>query len=217
MATIKDTRLSLGAGDKLVADKSVRQGRFGRFQAKLFLRTAGHYDLEIFMKLQFFFVDGNATDFPKAGDEKWTANEKLKFLRQWHSMIPGFWNQSNVGTLSDKKSLNVFFHFEIQEAGFMFDHFEIQVLKVPPTGPITISSVSQRFWGFDVKLDSRDFQQKTSGQLAAVHEFGHMIGLPDEYVQHSAHHSDRTSIMHAGTQVRNRHYSDFVKWADNKK
>ena len=63
-------------------------------------------------------------------------------------------------------------------------------------------------------LDSNDLTPKATGQIAEVHEFGHMIGLPDEYHATSAQYGDSRSAMHAGTVVRNRHYSDFVTWAD---
>jgi hypothetical protein len=214
--SIKDTRLVAGGGDKVCADKSVTMGRNGSFDARLIKRKAGRWDLEIFMKLQFFFYDGEEKDFAKASDAAWTQKEREAFMTGWHKVVRNFWTTQNAGALSDKKTIGICFNFEIQEAGWMWDNFEIDVTKAPP-GKFLQSYVLQAVFDGDVKLDSNDLVPKASGQLAAVHEFGHMFGLPDEYTKSSTHKSDSGSIMHGGTTVRLRHFKDLISWAEKNK
>lgn len=60
-------------------------------------------------------------------------------------------------------------------------------------------------------------------QRGAAHEFGHMVGLRDEYPpsgkevnfthKYNEHHKiDRTSVMNKGELVRDRHYAIFADW-----
>jgi hypothetical protein len=209
---IKDPRVTAFAGDKVCVDKSVKQGRNGSYNAKLIKRKSGSYVLEVFMKIQFFFVGGDERSFAKASDAAWSDAEKTTFIETWHSEICKFWNNNAAGILSDKGALAVAFRFEIQEGGFMWDHFEITVTKIPATDFATSSVLNGT-----VKLDSNDLVPKPGGQLAVVHEFGHMIGLPDEYKSTSPHVADTRSIMHGGTRSRSRHFDHFVAWAEKNK
>lgn len=68
------------------------------------------------------------------------------------------------------------------------------------------------------------------GQIVVTHEFGHMIGLPDEYCNRETRGgrtvwvpagpthwvTDTQSLMHMGTRVRPRHYAPFADWLQRK-
>lgn len=58
----------------------------------------------------------------------------------------------------------------------------------------------------------------TQTQQRIAHEFGHTLGITDEYVGWAAlgfGHSDRSSIMHSGDDVRPRHYQHFADLISN--
>lgn len=99
----------------------------------------------------------------------------------------------------------------------MFDHWEIDVVKIKP-GAFSTSAVVPRLG--NVKLDSEDLTaiEKRPGtrQVAAAHEFGHMLGLADEYHATDRNNTDGSSIMGPGSTVRNRHLVDPRTWAMSK-
>jgi hypothetical protein len=53
-------------------------------------------------------------------------------------------------------------------------------------------------------------------QRGAVHEFGHMLGLDDEYTAGSPFAADRPAIMNAGEQLRPRYDDTLVGWLNRK-
>lgn len=90
------------------------------------------------------------------------------------------------------------------------------MVKLPPD-QTRVSWVNQ-WWG-NVFLDSNDL--KPTGpyhQRPAFHEFGHMLGLIDEYGSAWMNHqdvenlSDNQSVMHSGEKIRPSHYQPFVDW-----
>ena len=54
-------------------------------------------------------------------------------------------------------------------------------------------------------------------QRAAAHEFGHMLGIKDEYngVAGEQYKNDYNSIMNSGESLRNRHFSNIQSWINN--
>ncbi len=211
---IKDPRLAHG----LVArETGFQPGKNGNFDISLFKMKDGHYVIEIFLKLQFFFVDGDksASGWKSKKSYKWTTTEKTSFMKSWHKTIKKYWTKVHAGTLKNGKDVCVDVAFFIQEAGWLWDHFEIDITKIPK-GQFKGSSVGRSTFSADVNLDSQDLTPKASGQLAAIHEFGHMIGLPDEYKSSSAHYSDTNSIMNSGTRLRPRHFAHLISWANKK-
>ena len=216
---IRGSRLAPRSGEKVVARRNnFETGRNGNFDLVLIERASGHFDLEVFMKLQFFFIDGDddKSGWATKSEHEWTANQKAIFLVTWYSTIKYLWSKRKIAKLSNGKFLSVFMSFYIQEAGTLSDHFEIDVVKIPASGVHSGSYVDTSIFSADVVLDSKDFTPKASGQRAAIHEFGHMLGLPDEYKTSSAHYSDKTSIMNTGTVIKPRHFSHLTSWVEKR-
>ncbi|PKH49303.1 hypothetical protein CXF68_00750 [Tenacibaculum sp. Bg11-29] len=93
------------------------------------------------------------------------------------------------------------------------EHWEIYVLKIK-RGEFEQSFVNSYFGR--VQLDSEDLTPSLKSvdiyQRGAVHEFGHMLGLDDEYITSSKHIDDLNSIMNSGEVTRIRHDSSCLKW-----
>lgn len=178
------------------------------FDLSLVKRSTGDYELVVFMKLQFFFEN--------QGNQRWTATEKTQFVNNWEKAIKGAWGGRVLKNLSGGKKVFVGFDFKTQIGGWMFDHWEITVTKIKP-GTFSTSYVTPA-WG-NVTLDSEDLNPVNKGaaspQRGAVHEFGHMLGLADEYKKSSPHSGDTMSVMHSAETIRPRHNSTIMKWLNS--
>ncbi len=95
----------------------------------------------------------------------------------------------------------------------MLDHWEITVEKV---SAFAVSSVNPVMG--NVSLDSLDLTltRKKGGhyQRGAVHEFGHMLGLGDEYHKKNPYHRNYRSLMNSGETLYNRHDIPYMVWLD---
>lgn len=171
------------------------------FDLRLYQNPSGDYEIVVCMKLQFFFENNHP--------HQWDEIEENIFIMEWEQNIHEIWGNKILKTYPDGGKLSLHFEFTIQKGGWMFDHWEITVLKIGK-GDFNMSYVLPIL--NNVKLDSEDLTTRGT-QRAAVHEFGHMIGLRDEY--NSAEHiHDYFSIMHNGEKVRDRHVFHFIDWAD---
>lgn len=165
--------------------------------------------LILFMKIQFIFDDSSSAP--------WTSLEKRIFVRRFESTINRKWgNKRLLKTISKGKNVYIDFRFEsIIEGWSTTEHWEVHVKKIKK-GAFSTSSVNP-FTG-RVNLDSEDFStipKKGGGrQRGIVHEFGHMLGLPDEYKLGTTHAKDFHSIMNGGELIRGRHDSVYIKWLD---
>lgn len=190
---------------KLVAEqKSARIDSLdidNAFDLSLYQLPDGHYELVVFMKLQFFFKHNHPY--------RWERNEEDQFIHEWQNIIHDVWGNKVIHSLPTGHRVTLTFDFYIQKGGWMFDHWEITVTKIAPQ-EFKFSFVEPD-WN-NVNLDSEDLAY-VGRQRGAIHEFGHMIGLPDEY-QNSRHIVDIKSVMHSGEEVRDRHYSLFTDWID---
>ena len=194
IASEKDVTVTIGS--------SSTHDAFDIYLVKL---TDGNYTLIIFMKIQFFFKDGSGG--------KWISLEKSDFVRKWQLRVKDTWGGRTLKILDSGKTINLEFRFEAQIGCFMWDHWEITVTKVNKfTTSYVVPSSNQ------VTLDSRDIQltlkQGGESQYGVTHEFGHMLGLSDEYLSDSPFSKDYKSIMHSGETIFDRHDMPYMQWLD---
>lgn len=171
------------------------------FDLSLYQLPDGHFELAVHMKLQFFFKDNHP--------HRWDGNEEDQFIHEWQNAIHDVWGNRVIHSLPAGNTVMLTFNFHIQKGGWMYDHWEITVTKIAPE-EFKVSFIEPD-WN-NVHLDSEDLTY-VGRQRGAIHEFGHMIGLPDEY--HGGRHIvDLKSIMHSGEEIRGRHYSLFTDWIE---
>lgn len=166
----------------------------------------GDFELLIKMKVQFFFKSGSGGS--------WTAQEKIDFMRDWKVAVSSFWSVGNLVSPEGRRARLVI-QIITQDGGWMWDNFEIEVKKIK-SGDFAVSWV-QPLLG-NSGLDSEDLKHRNKGthwQRGAVHEFGHMLGLDDEYTKGHKHNSDKSSIMNQGESLRPRHHRHLAAWIDS--
>jgi hypothetical protein len=195
-------------GKLLVSEGDVTAGALvtnDAYDLSLYELSDGNYELELFMKIQFFFEDGDGG--------KWTAADKSRYMNDWKVAVTGTWSGRRLHTTKKGKAVSLSVQFALQEGGWMVDHWEIEVTKIK-AGSFRTSYVNTKKG--NVVLDSEDltFTAKGEGQMqqGAVHEFGHMMGLDDEYPTSSPHAADHPSVMNRGGSVRGRHDGTPRSW-----
>lgn len=200
--------MELRPGEKIIEEE-------GFDNYRLYMISHGNkHTFIVFMKVQFFFEDDDSN--------KWKTNEKEVFVQSWVTAIQGKWNSPRFMNTKQGAQVGLEFRFKTKIGGWMWDHWELTVKKIPK-GNFGQSWVRDGSWRNNTsQLDSEDLSFTRKGtrpaekQRGAVHEFGHMLGLDDEYETSSAHQKDSISIMHSGEAIRQRHsrkLSDWVKSA----
>jgi hypothetical protein len=169
------------------------------------------------MTLQFQFKKGEGGE--------WTQGEKDAFAHRWVDTMKEIWSEKYRITANssampqDCLDVGVVFDFPYFIDGWhTSDDYEITVVKQPADKAWVVSSCGYTVG--NTTLDSNDFRGEGKGatmpQRDAVHEFGHMLGLRDEYPSARdpalSHTGDVDSIMNAGEIVRERHYAPFAQW-----
>lgn len=178
------------------------------YDLRLYKLRSGDYDLIVFMKVQFFFRDN--------GQFVWRQDEKHTFVESWEADIKKFWGGRTFKLLNNGKKVKLNFEFDTQIGGIMFDHWELTVKKIERG---TIESSFAKYRLGNITLDSEDFQlnflNAPGFQRAVIHEFGHMLGLDDDYKDGSKYIHDSLSVMHSAEYIRPRHNSAIKKWLNN--
>lgn len=169
----------------------------------------GHFEVVVFMKLQFFFEPGPGGD--------WTQAQQQRYVRDWRAAIESVWGGHRIHRTACGRSVALRFEFDIQVDGWMLDHWEITITKIV-SGGFTPSCVDVR--RTNVRLDSEDlspvFKHGQLQQRGAVHEFGHMLGLADEYSTASSDRADRCSVMSHSEAIRPHHHDTMRRWVIRK-
>lgn len=207
-------------GEKIITSESDVTGgvlkvndAFDLFLVEL---PAGNYELRLFMKLQFFFIDDPMN--------KWKKSEEQKFIANWKLRVRKIWDGRLLKVLPSKKTVRLSLEFEIQIGGFMFDHWEISVKKVPAGSTfrsyVNPGKKNVMLTENDNGITIRNVRKVGNfQQITSAHEFGHMIGLDDEYGPlfggtAGAYNKDYASVMNIGSKVRLRHMGQLNHWLD---
>jgi hypothetical protein len=177
--------------------------------------------LIIKMILQFQFVSGDGGS--------WTGVEKETFAHGFVDSIIAMWSEkfrittTSVVPVRHARDVGVAFEFPYFIDGYhTSDDFELEVKKIP-AGGFSVSTCGYSMG--NTYLDSEDTVPQPKGasmpQRGTVHEFGHMLGLRDEYsgakVDPNPNYTgDLDSIMNSGETVRQRHYAPFAGWLTDK-
>jgi hypothetical protein len=175
--------------------------------------------LVVKMILQFQFDDGE--------NGSWTQAEKDSYSHTFVDSVIAVWNDKFRITSTSSvlvpmaRDVGVIFEFPYYIDGWHADDdFEISVKKVP-AGKFEHSSCNYNWGNSYLHTESINYWNKggTMKQRPAVHEFGHMLGLRDEYPNakdNMNHPGDIDSIMYWGELVRERHYAPFAGWLTEK-
>lgn len=121
-----------------------------------------------------------------------------------------------IKTLSSGRKifLDVRFEFVVDE-WCVTEYWEVYVKKIKLGHKRSYVSYLEG----TVHLNNKDFNsyKRINGgnQRAAIHEFGHMLGFPDEYHVSSRYYKDIDSVMCGGEIIRPRHYSKLIKILDD--
>lgn len=171
---------------------------------------SGDYVLVVFMILQYLYEDNPPF--------RWTKHEKKLFSHRFEHAVNKKWGNHRVlKRLSDNKKVYLDFRFQTLIGNcHTNEHWEVRVTKIEKGG--FKGSAVNRHYRY-AKLDSEDLVPATKKrkykQRGAVHEFGHMIGLPDEYKASSPHVKDFDSIMNSGEKLYSRHDSVHMQWLES--
>jgi hypothetical protein len=208
MEILNENEKLIAQEDNIRAGSVIPGGVRKAYNLYLAKNSTSNYILIVFMKVQFFFRNGV--------DTKWTDSEKNIYVQQWKSSICSAWGNNRViKTLADGKTVTVDFRFKTQIGGFMLDHWEITVTKIP-AGQFLQSYIQPKIKNVtldseDISLTQKGFNQKQRG---AVHEFGHMLGLEDEYQDTSNYSTQYSSVMNRGEMINLRHDTFYLQWLD---
>jgi hypothetical protein len=195
----------------LAEERNINHGANGFYDLRLSREGEKALVLDVTLTMFFDFV-------PNEDDPKivWTQAERDGFSTDWGQQIPGAWDQTNHTTYRGH-TISLRFNCDIRTDA-RDTQWQARIFKMKATSDYRTSAVFRGGYrgDYDAEFDSNDDLTKPIGdksQTAMIHEFGHMIGNPDEYKSSSSHYSDKMSIMHSGSAVRDRHLDHFVKWA----
>ncbi|OEK08199.1 hypothetical protein A8C32_01675 [Flavivirga aquatica] len=159
--------------------------------------SSKNYTLIIYMDIQFIFISSK--------DEEWSTYEKTTFIDQFKEDMQVVWGGKLIKTLEDVSLVYNEVRFNTGEEGHSVNkHWEIKVRKTEK-GKVSISYINPTTG--DVQLDSDDFIPIYKGhfpvQRIMVDEFGHILGLNDEYKQ-GLFVEDYLSIINTGEPLKDR-------------
>ncbi|MGH1339363.1 MAG: hypothetical protein ACRBFS_24805 [Aureispira sp.] len=191
--------------------------------------------LEVMTKLKFDFIDGTAAKFVGHAGENhiWTDKEKTTWKNSFIALLEGRWGGKFHFVHPDMPDQNFYVDVEIEEANSGW-HFEANVTKIPKGewkgSAVGYSHGTNQPDTLQATLDSGDLEWADKGveekQKGAVHEYGHMIGLDDEYtvdgaIAHAAMvrsalgtvliEETSNDIMSSGNTIEKQHYITFLQ------
>lgn len=190
------------------------------YDMRMYREPDGTYTLELDMKVEFDFTEG-------PDGQTWTAEEKQQYIEDFTRAVESTWDGHSF-TSDTGQQVTLDINLDVVEApqGFFggfrdfFDgseNWSIEVVKIDAGG---FNQSFVRPGNNTGRFDSEDVNPVDKGatdpQVAAAHEFGHMIGLPDEYNGNGGAdaQNDTDSVMHTGMDVRDRHLDIVEDWVN---
>lgn len=210
-------------GRELVAseDSVTAGGVRDAYDLQLYRNPDGTYVLELDMSIDFNFVDGE-------DGLNWTADEKQQFIEDYKHVVLESWDGHTI-TTDDGQEVELSINLDINEQrsglfGGMLERLDgqenwsVDIIRIEEGGFSQSYVIPSQNKGV---FDSEDVRPVNKGasdpQVGAAHEFGHMIGLPDEYNGSAGPEAakDTDSLMHTGMDVRERHLDLLETWIED--
>ncbi len=204
------------------------------------LRSRNAYDLALYhdhsgggrgvltvtVVVQLRFRRGRSANPSDLGDRlRWTDAQKVDYANEFRRVCREVWNErfrltTAAGGSGGCPVRDVGVEFNIRtvfDRPCASEHWEARVVRANMHRTSSVTTNLRRYGRGRARLDSLDvLYDKVIHQRGAPHEFGHMLGLRDEYsgANNPTTHwlSDRGSIMNAGEAVRERHYAMLAEW-----
>jgi hypothetical protein len=177
--------------------------------------------------VSFKFKDGESqVPATKGAKLTWTAQGKTDFMNGFRTACQDVWSEQHRLTTTNSipmiKDVGVLFEVRTAEemSVLSHSHWNATVTAVDPNWVVSwVRGCGGWISNGESQLDSEDLTPANKGgpskQRDAVHEFGHMLGLRDEYPAAQDNLNwlgDPGSIMHFSENVRPRHYVFLADW-----
>ncbi len=166
----------------------------------------------------------------------WLPGQSEAFIHQYRRIIHRVWSDKYPLTTDSRfismDTVQVSVHLETidvtgqEERDESTTHWTLWVRKVANWAGSWTRGSSRHGLSDSGDVQANRFQPGTPNQTqqrAVAHEFGHMLGLRDEYsnstggVLDNPHHlRDFNSVMNTGEAVAERHYAPFAEWVSLK-
>lgn len=180
--------------------------------------------------LNFKFKDGKSQH--GKGTLTWSGTEKSKFMGDIKTALTDKWSEkyrlTTSSTVPVVRDVGVLFDVDcrMDMSVFSHSHWNLNIEKADDFVQSYVCGGGGSFiTNGEVSLDSGDMDWKwgVNSQRGVVHEYGHILGYRDEYMNNDKKKAednphwltDTTSVMNVGEAVRPRHYTLLTSWLND--
>ena len=198
-------------------------------------KSRGTCVLVVQMNIEFKFL--HHLHYKNDNKMKWDEKEKKKYIIEWVKLVKKIWEDKykifpKKGSCcnSCKNGTTVEFSFntsiDSKNNNVNWTH-NVYKSKYDSSNSTNVGRNIVTGANFSLLVGGSPEPLTDSKQIPAVHEFGHMLGLHDEYKINKNEYrkgyitlkdwnDDKLSIMNEGHEVRPRHYVPFSNWMTKK-